>query len=152
MKRNLVQLFVARNLNLAKRNTIFFRRKEKTMYKSFEDMPVWQDSFNLADEIYDTIENFPKTEIYALSDQLRRSSVSVSANIAEAFGRYHKYDKVKFYYYARGSLTETKSLLLFALKRQYIQQEQYDYLKTKINDITLKLNLVIKTLKNYQNP
>ncbi|KJS85447.1 MAG: hypothetical protein JM58_08370 [Peptococcaceae bacterium BICA1-8] len=122
------------------------------MYKSFEDMPVWQDSFNLADEIYDAIENFPKTEIYALSDQLRRASVSVSANIAEAFGRYHKYDKVKFYYYARGSLTETKSLLLFALKRQYIQQEQYDYLKTKINDITLKLNLVIKTLKNYQNP
>jgi len=122
------------------------------MYKTFEDMPVWQDSFNLADEIYDAIENFPKTEIYALSDQLRRASVSVSANIAEAFGRYHKYDKVKFYYYARGSLTETKSLLLFALKRQYIQQEQYDYLKTKINDITLKLNLVIKTLKNYQNP
>lgn len=120
------------------------------MYKSFEDMPVWQDSFELANEIYDILESFPKSEMYALSDQLRRASVSVSANIAEAFGRYHKYEKVKFYYYARGSLTETKSLLLFALKRQYISYEQSDNLKTKIDNIVLHLNLIINSLKDIE--
>lgn len=117
------------------------------MYKSFEDMPIWLDSFELANEIYDIIESFPKSEMYALSDQLRRASVSVSANIAEAFGRYHKYEKVKFYYYARGSLTETKSLLLFALKRQYISPEQNVNLMEKINKINLNLNLLINSLK-----
>ncbi|NLT96375.1 MAG: four helix bundle protein [Clostridia bacterium] len=77
------------------------------MYKSFEDMPVWQKAFDLANKIYDLTEKFPKTEAYSLCEQLKRSAVSISANIAESFGRQHSADKINFYYFARGSLLET---------------------------------------------
>lgn len=133
-----------------KRSVILFRRKEKKMYTSFEEMPVWQDSFNLADEIYNVIENFPKTEMYALADQLRRASVSISANIAEGFGRYHQFEKINFYYYARGSLSETKSLLLFALKRDYISKDKYNELESKISSIHANLNILIRKMKSYK--
>ncbi|MDK2799274.1 MAG: rRNA-intervening sequence protein [Clostridiales bacterium] len=59
------------------------------MYKSFKDIPVRKDSFDLADKIYNLINNFSKTELYALTDHLKRSSVSVSAYSFESFGRYY---------------------------------------------------------------
>jgi len=117
------------------------------VYKSFEDMPVWREAFSLANEIYDITEKFPKTETYALTDQIKRASVSISANIAESFGRYHTLDKLNFYYYARGSLYETKSHLLFALKRGYISNDEFTVIEQKINKIILDLNLIIKSLK-----
>ena len=117
------------------------------MYKSFEEMPVWQKAFDLADKIYDFTEEFPKAEMYSLCDQLKRSAVSVSANVAESFGRQHTSDKINFYYFARGSLTETKSHLLFALKRGFITDEQYNTAQQIIEAIYRDINSIIKSLK-----
>jgi four helix bundle protein len=122
------------------------------MYKSFEDMPVWQEAFSLADTIYDLVESFPKTELYSLTDQLKRASLSISANIAESFGRQHTLEKINFYYYARGSLSETKNHLLFALKRDFISMEEYSKLEQKINSIYLNLNSIIKSLRIKSQP
>jgi four helix bundle protein len=120
------------------------------MYKSFEEMPVWQEAFQLANCIYDLIEKFPKTEMYALSDQLRRASVSISSNIAESYGRYHILDTINFYYHSRGSLCETKSHLLFALERKYISNEEYKVLSETIEKTYNDINSIIKSLrKNY---
>ena len=80
-----------------------------TEYKSFEEMPVWQKAHKLAVEIFHVSEHFPRKEDYGLTSQLRRAALSISANIAEAFGRFHYRDKLNFYYNSRGSAHETKS-------------------------------------------
>ncbi len=110
-------------------------------------MPVWQEAFELADEIYNIVEKFPKSELYALSSQIKRSIISISANIAESYGRHHTLEKINFYYFARGSVYETKSHLLFAFKRGYLSKDEYDILNKKINSIILSLNSIIKSLK-----
>lgn len=56
-------------------------------YKSFKDFPVWQESIDISVEMYNLTEKLPKVEDYALASQMRRSANSISANIAEAFGR-----------------------------------------------------------------
>jgi len=66
-------------------------------YNSFEEMPVWQKSMNLAVEIYDMTETLPRKEDYGLTSQIRRSALSVPGNIAEGFGRKHTKDKLNFY-------------------------------------------------------
>jgi len=65
-------------------------------YKSFTDLPIWIISVSLIEQIYKITENFPKSEFYNLTNQLRRSSVSVAGNIAESWGRYFYADKVRF--------------------------------------------------------
>ena len=79
------------------------------MYKSFKEMPIWQQAMETAEEIFRLAEKLPKKEDYGLTSQLRRAALSISANIAEAYGREHKLDKINFYYFARGSVTETLS-------------------------------------------
>ncbi len=83
-------------------------------YKGFEDMPIWKDASDLAVEVFEWSESLPKKEDYGLTSQVRRSALSVSANIAEGFGRHHTADKLNFYYSARGSLYETESHLDYA--------------------------------------
>jgi four helix bundle protein len=110
-------------------------------------MPVWREAFELANEVYDLTEKFPRGEQYALTDQVKRAATSVSANIAESFGRYHVLDKINFYYHARGSLCETKSHLMFALNRQYITNDDYEIVQCRIGRIFNALNVIIKSLR-----
>lgn len=77
---------------------------------SFEDLRVWQKSQNLAIEVYKITKKFPKAELFAMTSQIRRAATSVSANIAEGFGRVSKADKLHFYTMAYGSLLEAKNL------------------------------------------
>ena len=65
----------------------------------------------------------PAREDYGLTSQLRRAAVSISANIAESFGRRTKNDKIKFYDYANASAYETKSLLIYGNKVNYFTEE-----------------------------
>ena len=64
------------------------------MYKSFEEMPVWKRSMDLAVKIFELSEKFPRKEDYGLTSQIRRSALSISANIAESFGREHTLNKL----------------------------------------------------------
>ena len=80
--------------------------------KSFEDLEVWQKGKTLTIRIYEIAAHFPKDEVYGITSQIKRAALSVPANIAEGFGRYHFLDKAKFYLNARGSLYELKSHLI----------------------------------------
>jgi len=75
--------------------------------------------------IYKMIKNFPKEEIFALSDQMRRASVSITSNIAEGFGRQTIKEKVQFYYQAQGSLTEIKNQLIIAKDIGYLSSSDF---------------------------
>ena len=118
------------------------------MIKRFQDMPVWQESMNLAVNIFEISEVLPKKEDYSLTLQIRRSALSIPANIAEAFGRYHKKDKINFYYYARGSITETQSHLIYSNRVNYLYSEITEKLIEKLEEIIKSLNKIIKTLNN----
>ena len=117
------------------------------MYKSFEDMPVWQKAMDLATRVFEITEKLPRKEDYGLTSQIRRSGLSVPANIAESFGREHTLNKLIFYYNARGSLTETKSHLIYGYRVKYFSEEVFLDMDNRISEIWQELNKIITTLK-----
>jgi four helix bundle protein len=116
-------------------------------FVSFTEMPVWQKAHSLVLDIYKLTASFPTEEAYGLTSQVRRSALSISGNIAEAFGRFHYLDKNKFYLNARGSLEETKNYLIISQDLGYTEAEAFQTLMDDINDINEELNTLIKTLR-----
>ena len=118
------------------------------IYKSFEEMPVWIKSMDLADKIFILTEKLPKKEDYGLTSQIRRSALSVSGNIAEGFGRKHTKDKLNFYYDSRGSLSETKNHLIYGKRVKYFIESEFSELNRLAEEIWKELNYLIISLKN----
>ncbi len=118
------------------------------MYKDFTDMPVWQLAMEVGEHVFKITDELPKKEDYGLTSQIRRSSVSISANIAEAFGRSTAPDKNKFYDYSRGSAFETKSLLLYGNKVGYFDNNSTNQLIEQLSMIIHNLNKVKMALAN----
>jgi four helix bundle protein len=118
------------------------------MYKDFREMSVWKDAMKVAEVVFTVTNNLPRKEDYGFTSQIRRSALSVSANIAEAFGREHVNDKINFYYYSRGSLLETKSHLIYGKRVGYISPESFVGLEEIIDRIYLEINKIIKSIKS----
>ncbi len=93
---------------------------------TFSDLESWKQAHELVALIYLLTNSFPQTEIYGLTSQLRRASVSVTANIAEGFSRFHYKDRLRFYYDARGSLSEVQSELMDAQNIGILSKENFD--------------------------
>ena len=87
--------------------------------KSFKDLIVWQKSYQLVREIYKITANFPKEELYGLSQQMRRCSVSMPSNIAEGYGRQYGREYKQFLSMAYGSLCELETQYLLAIDLNY---------------------------------
>ncbi len=87
--------------------------------RNFKNIKAFQLSDNLVVEVYKVTKYFPKEELYGLTSQLRRASLSVPTNIAEGASRQHKRDYLNFLYIARGSLAETEYLLHLANRLGY---------------------------------
>jgi four helix bundle protein len=96
---------------------------ERQPARSFEDLVVWQKAHALVLSIYTRTSTFPREEIYGLTSQVRRSAVSVPANIAEGFKRRSKLDKVRLLNIAEGSLEETRYYLRLATDLGYIKDD-----------------------------
>jgi four helix bundle protein len=92
--------------------------------KGYEDLLVWQASIDAVPEIYELVKTFPKYETYGLSDQIRRSVVSIAANIAEGQARQHRKEFLQHLMIAKGSLAELHTLLVVAQRLSYISAEQ----------------------------
>jgi len=116
------------------------------MYKSFKEMPIWENAMNLSVEIFKLTDNLPRKEDYGFTSQIRRSALSISSNIAEAYGRYHTADKVNFYYYSRGSVTETQSHLEYGKRVGYIKESDQKDLDEKLVGLYNDINKIIITL------
>lgn len=121
---------------------------DKIVYKSFKDMPIWQNAIDIAEDIFKLTESLPKKEDYGLTSQLRRAALSISANIAEAYGRHHISDKINFYYFSRGSVTETQSHLEYANRVGYINKDKAEVLINRLSQIYNDINKIIVTFKN----
>lgn len=115
--------------------------------QSFTDLRVWQAGHGLVLEIYKITKTFPKDEMFGLTNQIRRASVSITSNIAEGFSRRSYKEKSQFYSMALGSLTEIQNQLLIAKDIEYITQQEFKTLAEKTVDISKMLNGLIKTSK-----
>ena len=82
--------------------------------KSFQDLIVWQKAHQLVLSLYRFSDDFPQKEIYSLTSQLRRASISIPANIAEGFKKSGDADKARFLNIAQGSLEEVRYYLILA--------------------------------------
>lgn len=111
---------------------------------TFFDLRVYQESKQLVKDVYSFVERFPKCEIYALGDQLRRAVVSVPSNIAEGSGRCSVKEKIHFLEIAYGSLTETLCQLDIAHDLEYITDVEF-------NNIQEKIDVIGKLLSGLRN-
>jgi len=120
--------------------------------KGFENLEVWQIGRDLVLKVYALTASLPQSEAFGLTAQIKRAALSVPANIAEGFGRYHYMDKARFYLNARGSLYELKSHLLIARDLRYLKKSQpvADVL-TLVDDLGVKLNNLIATTRKLKN-
>jgi four helix bundle protein len=116
-------------------------------FTSFVEMPLWQEAHKLVLDIYGLSALFPKEEVYGLTSQMRRSALSVSGNIAEAFGRFHYLDKNNFYFNARGSLEETRNYLIVSQALGYTTPEAFRIVMDNIDAISEELNALVKSLR-----
>ncbi len=116
-------------------------------FKSFEEMEVWQSSIELCTEVYQITKNELFNKDFGLKDQIRRSSVSISSNIAEGSERESVKSFLHFLYIARGSCAELKTQLLIAKNLDYISLYDFEKIDEKANSIGKQLNGFIKYLK-----
>ncbi|KJS05495.1 MAG: 30S ribosomal protein S23 [Flavobacteriales bacterium BRH_c54] len=116
----------------------------------FEDLEIWQLANSLSSEIYDVIKSTDLDTDYALKNQIDRSAMSISDNIAEGFEREGNKEFIHFLSIAKGSCGETRSQLYKVSYRNYIDNEKFEELKSKTELISKKISTFMKYLKNTE--
>ncbi|MBI2274054.1 MAG: four helix bundle protein [Bacteroidetes bacterium] len=117
-----------------------------------EELEVYLLSEKLAAEIWQIVMVWPTFEKFGVGKQLTSSVDSISANIAEGYGRYFVKENIHFCFYARGSLLETKSWIRKSYQRGLINEITHGLLMDELELIHRKLNGYIKVLKNNTRP
>lgn len=117
----------------------------------FENLEVWQLARTLIKEVYKEISSYPSYERYALCDQLRRASVSVSSNIAEGSARFSAKDQLRFYDMAYSSLVEVRSELLVAFDLGYSTEERIDEISKNIIRVAQMLAALMNSCRTRIN-
>lgn len=112
---------------------------------SFEKLNVWKDSLELVKLIYKVTKGFPSDEKYGLISQMKRSSVSVSSNIAEGSTRKTDKNQSHFYSMAYGSLIELLNQLIISEQLHFISKNELDSLRLEIDKVANKLNALQKS-------
>jgi four helix bundle protein len=115
-----------------------------------EKLKIWQLAIKLAEDIYKITSKFPKSEKFGIVDQMKRSAISVSSNIAEGRGRNSTNDFVRFLNIARGSLYELQSQSTIAHNVGLMKAEDYKMIKNKIEDLAHKIKGFVDHLQNEE--
>lgn len=114
--------------------------------QSFTDLIVWQKAHSFVLSIYKVTNNFPKEELYGLTAQIKRATVSISSNLAEGFVRHSKKEKAQFYYIALGSITEVQNQLLIARDLKFLYKKDFNALATNTIELSKLTNGLIRSL------
>ena len=119
--------------------------------QSFKDLNAWKEGHVLVLMIYHITQKFPKDELFALTNQIRRAAVSVTSNIAEGFSRQSYKEKSQFYSTAQGSVTELQSQLVIAKDVSYIESSDFLKIDSQALKVHKILNGLIKKSKEIYN-
>lgn len=117
--------------------------------ETFTDLNVWKEGHQLVLMVYKITKTFPKEETYSLVDQMRRAASSITANIAEGFGRQGYKEKVQFYYLSKGSLSELKNFILIANDIDYLSKDQFKSIAEQANIVDQILQGFIRKSKTF---
>ncbi len=115
--------------------------------RDFRELRVWEESHKLTLEIYRETKNFPKEELFSLTNQIRRAITSVPSNIAEGCGRETQKDYAHFLQIALGSANEVDYQLLLAKDLNYLDEKNYLALNDKVDKIKRQLANLIKKVR-----
>lgn len=115
--------------------------------QDYKSLDVYQKAKSFAVEIYKVTNNFPKEEVYGITSQLRRASVSIGANIAEGSGRSTRNDFANFLHISLGSVKECEHFLGMSFDLRYINKEQYDRLSEQTVSISKMLTKLIQSIR-----
>lgn len=117
------------------------------MIESYKDLLVWQRSMELCVEVYKLSSNFPDSEKFGLTIQLRRATVSVASNIAEGYGRASKGEYLQFLGHARGSVYEINTQLLIAQELKYGTSASLRHAMATADEVGKMLVAMMKKLR-----
>lgn len=114
--------------------------------KTHKDLEVWKKSIDLVTEVYTLTKTFPKEEQFGLISQMRRSAVSIPANIAEGFGRKTTGELKQFIGIAKGSLSELETLMIISQNLGFIEPDNRINLEQRITEIFRIIGGLTKSL------
>lgn len=113
----------------------------------YKNLHIWQKSMDLVDNVYTLTKEFPKEEIYGLTNQIRRSAVSIPSNIAEGAGRNSDAQFTNFLSYSNGSTLELETQLIISNRQGYISESDLFEINKLIEDIQ-KMNYKLQNKLN----
>ncbi len=120
------------------------------MSLAFEDLEVLKRSEAFCDEIWNSVQSWDAFNKSTSSKQIVRSADSIGANLAEGYGRFHWGEKLQFFYYARGSLFETKYWINRAINRKLLEKPHGEQLIIQIDVIGKNINNLIRSTKSQK--
>jgi four helix bundle protein len=115
---------------------------------TFRNLLIWQKSMTLVTEIYQLTKSFPKEEIYGLTSQIRRSSISIPSNIAEGYGRNGNKDYLKFLNIAIASLYEIQTQIEISYNLKYINEIQFNKIFEESREIERMMSSFITKIND----
>ncbi len=115
--------------------------------QDYRELKVWQKAHSLTLEIYKITKPFPKSELYSLTNQIRRAASSIATNIAEGSVQGSDLQYARFLRIALGSATELDYQLLLAYELEYIDKDNYEKLSSEADQIKKMLTAFVRKLK-----
>ncbi|MGA9637118.1 four helix bundle protein [Flavobacterium sp.] len=119
---------------------------------TFRNLLIWQKSMTLTTQIYQLTSTFPKEEIYGLTSQIRRCSISIPSNIAEGYGRESDKEFLRFLNISIGSLFEMQTQLEIAKNIAYINEDLFNNLYENSREVERMIVSFIKKIKERNSP
>lgn len=116
--------------------------------QSYRDLNVWQEAMSVAEAIYQLTETFPQSELYGLTTQMRRASVSIAANIAEGNGRETSGAYVQFLRISQGSLKELETHLFLAQRVGLADSQQAEPILSECDKLGRMLRGLIRAIQD----
>lgn len=114
---------------------------------AYTELRVWQTSMDLAEAVYALTARFPREEIYGLTAQMRRASVSIPSNIAEGYGREQRGYLAQFLRIALGSARELETQLKLAVRLKFVDEVQSATARTQCDDVGKMLRGLIRSVE-----
>jgi four helix bundle protein len=115
--------------------------------RNYQDLIAWQKAMDLVEKVYQLTKMFPKDELYGLTNQVRRASVSIPSNIAEGQGRRTDKEYANFLSIARGSLNEVETQFLIAERLHYVEKEAVQALFSLSAEVCRLIHGLMNVLK-----
>ena len=117
------------------------------MGQSYKELVAWQKAMNLVTKVYSLTKNFPREELYGLTNQLRRAAVSVPSNIAEGQARFSQKEFCHFLGHSRGSLVEIETQILIAQNLGYLDSHDSQDVLDNAAELGRILNGLISSIR-----